>query len=60
MAKAVVDGLPQVSEKLLRLFDAAYAARPSGEGSVEHCEAPQMPSDVVEVIAALQKVLAED
>jgi guanosine-3',5'-bis(diphosphate) 3'-pyrophosphohydrolase len=27
-AKAVVDGLPLVSEKLLSLFDAAYAARP--------------------------------
>ena len=27
-AKAVVDGLPQVSAKLLDLFDAAYAAKP--------------------------------
>jgi GTP diphosphokinase / guanosine-3',5'-bis(diphosphate) 3'-diphosphatase len=27
-AKAVVDGLPQVSIKLRRLFDAAYSARP--------------------------------
>jgi guanosine-3',5'-bis(diphosphate) 3'-pyrophosphohydrolase len=27
-AKAVVGGLPQVSAKLLELFDAAYAARP--------------------------------
>jgi guanosine-3',5'-bis(diphosphate) 3'-pyrophosphohydrolase len=27
-AKAVVDGLPPVSAKLLALFDAAYAARP--------------------------------
>ena len=27
-AKAVVDGLPQVSAKLRRLFDAAYAAKP--------------------------------
>ena len=27
-AKAVVDGLPLVSEKLLSLFDAAYTARP--------------------------------
>ena len=27
-AKAVVDGLPRVSEDLLAKFDAAYAARP--------------------------------
>jgi guanosine-3',5'-bis(diphosphate) 3'-pyrophosphohydrolase len=27
-AKAVIDGLPEVSVKLLELFDAAYAARP--------------------------------
>jgi guanosine-3',5'-bis(diphosphate) 3'-pyrophosphohydrolase len=29
-AKAVVDGLPRVSEYLLAKFDAAYAARPRG------------------------------
>jgi guanosine-3',5'-bis(diphosphate) 3'-pyrophosphohydrolase len=27
-AKAVIDGLPQVSVELLGLFNAAYAARP--------------------------------
>jgi guanosine-3',5'-bis(diphosphate) 3'-pyrophosphohydrolase len=29
-AKAVIDGLPQVSAELLGLFNAAYAARPRG------------------------------